>query len=218
MLFTGAPRLERLGWQHPVHQSFPIWVLATNHRSHRALWRGGISHFDQAMIPICISVNNRVQSRDRRSRCFWRRWWASGWRWWTPRWSGCQGHRTALLQAPGEIHYSQHVNNPFQTLGEMSRKYEYVRMKNCNSFTTEPNFRSCWRPSLCMWQTLSKRRPISPTCVIARRPRRLISGSTFSFAHSFTFPTILRMPDDLREGKDRMIFGNLESIFEWHRE
>ena len=28
----------------------------------------------------------------------------------------------------------------------------------------------------------------------------------------------LRMPDDLREGKDRMIFGNLESIFEWHRE
>jgi len=28
----------------------------------------------------------------------------------------------------------------------------------------------------------------------------------------------IRMPDDLREGKDRMIFGNLESIFEWHRD
>jgi triple functional domain protein len=28
----------------------------------------------------------------------------------------------------------------------------------------------------------------------------------------------IRMPDDLREGKDRMIFGNLENIYEWHRE
>ena len=28
----------------------------------------------------------------------------------------------------------------------------------------------------------------------------------------------IRMPDDLRLGKDRMIFGNLESIYEWHRE
>ena len=26
------------------------------------------------------------------------------------------------------------------------------------------------------------------------------------------------MPDDLREGRDRMIFGNLENIYEWHRE
>ena len=26
------------------------------------------------------------------------------------------------------------------------------------------------------------------------------------------------MPDDLREGKDRMIFGNIEAIYEWHRE
>ena len=26
------------------------------------------------------------------------------------------------------------------------------------------------------------------------------------------------MPDELREGRDRMIFGNIESIFEWHRE
>ena len=28
----------------------------------------------------------------------------------------------------------------------------------------------------------------------------------------------IRMPDDLCLGKDRMIFGNLESIYEWHRE
>ena len=26
------------------------------------------------------------------------------------------------------------------------------------------------------------------------------------------------MPEDLRQGKDRMIFGNLEMIYEWHRE
>ena len=45
-----------------------------------------------------------------------------------------------------------------------------------------------------------------------------------SFGHIFTCHMassnfhIIRMPDDLREGKDRMIFGNLESIFEWHRE
>lgn len=26
------------------------------------------------------------------------------------------------------------------------------------------------------------------------------------------------MPDDLKEGKDRMIFGNIEAIYEWHRE
>jgi len=26
------------------------------------------------------------------------------------------------------------------------------------------------------------------------------------------------MPDELREGRDRMIFGNIESIFEWHRD
>ena len=26
------------------------------------------------------------------------------------------------------------------------------------------------------------------------------------------------MPDDLRQGKDRMIFGNMEMIYEWHRE
>ena len=25
------------------------------------------------------------------------------------------------------------------------------------------------------------------------------------------------MPEDLREGKDRMIFGNLEMIYEWHK-
>ena len=28
----------------------------------------------------------------------------------------------------------------------------------------------------------------------------------------------IKMPEDLREGKDRMIFGNLEMIYEWHRE
>lgn len=26
------------------------------------------------------------------------------------------------------------------------------------------------------------------------------------------------LPDDLKGGKERMIFGNLEAIFEWHRE
>ena len=26
------------------------------------------------------------------------------------------------------------------------------------------------------------------------------------------------MPDDLREGKDRMVFGNIEAIYEWHRD
>ena len=26
------------------------------------------------------------------------------------------------------------------------------------------------------------------------------------------------MPDDLKQGKDRMVFANLENIFEWHRE
>ena len=28
----------------------------------------------------------------------------------------------------------------------------------------------------------------------------------------------IAMPEDLREGKDRMIFGNVEMIYEWHRE
>lgn len=26
------------------------------------------------------------------------------------------------------------------------------------------------------------------------------------------------MPEDLRSGKDKMVFGNLEAIYEWHRE
>lgn len=26
------------------------------------------------------------------------------------------------------------------------------------------------------------------------------------------------MPDALKDGKDRMIFGNIEAIYEWHRE
>lgn len=26
------------------------------------------------------------------------------------------------------------------------------------------------------------------------------------------------IPDDLRGGKDKMVFGNLEAIYEWHRE
>ena len=26
------------------------------------------------------------------------------------------------------------------------------------------------------------------------------------------------MPEELRQGRDRMIFGNIESIYEWHRE
>ena len=28
----------------------------------------------------------------------------------------------------------------------------------------------------------------------------------------------IAMPEDLKQGKDRMIFGNLEMIYEWHRE
>lgn len=28
----------------------------------------------------------------------------------------------------------------------------------------------------------------------------------------------IMMPDDLKNGKDRMIFGNVEAIYEWHRE
>lgn len=26
------------------------------------------------------------------------------------------------------------------------------------------------------------------------------------------------LPDDLRGGKDKMVFGNVEAIYEWHRE
>lgn len=26
------------------------------------------------------------------------------------------------------------------------------------------------------------------------------------------------MPDDLKGGKERMVFGNMEAIYEWHRE
>ena len=28
----------------------------------------------------------------------------------------------------------------------------------------------------------------------------------------------IQMPVDLKEGKDRMVFGNLENIYQWHRE
>lgn len=28
----------------------------------------------------------------------------------------------------------------------------------------------------------------------------------------------MKMPDDLKDGKDKMVFGNLEAIYEWHRE
>ena len=28
----------------------------------------------------------------------------------------------------------------------------------------------------------------------------------------------LPMPEDLKEGQDRMVFGNIEAIYEWHRE
>ncbi len=31
-------------------------------------------------------------------------------------------------------------------------------------------------------------------------------------------PDIIAMPEDLKDGKDRMVFGNIEAIFEWHRE
>lgn len=26
------------------------------------------------------------------------------------------------------------------------------------------------------------------------------------------------MPEDLRDGKDKMVFGNIETIYEWHKE
>ena len=29
---------------------------------------------------------------------------------------------------------------------------------------------------------------------------------------------IIPMPEDLRNGKDRLVFGNIEAIYEWHRE
>ena len=31
-------------------------------------------------------------------------------------------------------------------------------------------------------------------------------------------PNEIAMPEDLRDGKGRMIFGNIEAIYEWHRE
>ena len=31
-------------------------------------------------------------------------------------------------------------------------------------------------------------------------------------------PNEIAMPEDLKEGKDRMIFGNIEQIYEWHKE
>ena len=95
--------------------------------------------------------------------------------------------------------------------------HEFYLKRKCQAFITVENLRSCWRPSLCMWPTWSKRPPTSPTCVIARRPRRPTSGRSL-FRNFFSSHFHFRMPDDLREGKDRMIFGNLESIFEWHRE
>lgn len=27
-----------------------------------------------------------------------------------------------------------------------------------------------------------------------------------------------KIPDDLKDGKDKIVFGNLEAIYEWHRE
>ena len=31
-------------------------------------------------------------------------------------------------------------------------------------------------------------------------------------------PTDIPLPEDLKGGKERMIFGNVEAIYEWHRE
>ena len=28
----------------------------------------------------------------------------------------------------------------------------------------------------------------------------------------------IQLPDDLKGGKEQMIFGNIEAIYEWHRE
>ena len=27
-----------------------------------------------------------------------------------------------------------------------------------------------------------------------------------------------KMPDDLKDGRDKIIFGNIEAIYDWHRE
>lgn len=31
-------------------------------------------------------------------------------------------------------------------------------------------------------------------------------------------PSDIPLPDDLKGGKERMVFGNVEAIYEWHRE
>lgn len=28
----------------------------------------------------------------------------------------------------------------------------------------------------------------------------------------------IQMPDDLKEGKNKIVFGNIEQLYEWHRE
>jgi triple functional domain protein len=30
--------------------------------------------------------------------------------------------------------------------------------------------------------------------------------------------TEIQVPEDLKNGKDKIIFGNIEAIYEWHRE
>lgn len=39
------------------------------------------------------------------------------------------------------------------------------------------------------------------------------------YMHEMRSPEVeSRIPEDLKDGKDKIVFGNLEAIYEWHRE
>ena len=47
----------------------------------------------------------------------------------------------------------------------------------------------------------------------------LINYLDFSYIAEIRNPNSdIPMPDDLKGGKERMVFGNVEAIYEWHRE
>ena len=49
-----------------------------------------------------------------------------------------------------------------------------------------------------------------------------INGQAVSSSSSAADPSVLPapppVPDDLKEGKDKIIFGNVENIYNWHKE
>lgn len=45
--------------------------------------------------------------------------------------------------------------------------------------------------------------------------RQIVEGY---MAHMRDPESDVPLPEDLRVGKDKMVFGNLEAIYEWHRE